>query len=160
VAQLQGHAIAGGCVLALTADWRVLRDGAMVGLNEVRVGVPFPFGVAMIMRESVPSARVEEVALFGRNYSGADAVAAGLVHETHPVEGFESHCRERLHELMGKDPRAFSITKRYLRSTVVERIRAHEQALAHEFVDSWFSPSTQSRLHGIVDELRNRARTR
>ena len=160
VAQVHGHAIAGGCVLALTADWRVLRDGAMVGLNEVRVGVPFPFGVAMIMRESVPSARIEEVALFGRNYSGSDAVGAGLVHETHPAEGFEDHCRERLHELMGKDPRAFSISKRYLRSSTIERIRAHANALAHEFIDSWFSSPTQSRLRGIVDDLRNRAKGR
>ena len=92
VARMHGHAIAGGCVLALTADWRVLRAGALVGLNEVRVGVPFPYGVSMILRE-VATARVEEVALFGRNYQGADAVAAGLVHEVHgerfaqPLEG-------------------------------------------------------------------------
>ena len=44
VAALHGHAVAGGCVLALTADWRVLQEGAKVGLNEVKVGVPFPFG--------------------------------------------------------------------------------------------------------------------
>jgi enoyl-CoA hydratase/carnithine racemase len=156
VARMHGHAVAGGCVLALTADWRVLRDGAMVGLNEVRVGVPLPFGVAMILRESTPSPKVEEVALFGRNYRGQEAVAAGLAHETHPAEGFDEHCRARLEELASKDPRAFYISKRYLRMPVVERIAAHEERLMRDFVDSWFSPATRESIRGIVEELRGR----
>ena len=156
VGRLHGHTIAGGCVVSLTADWRVLRDGALIGLNEVRVGVPLPYGVAMILRESVPSPKVEEVALFGRNYRGEDAVAAGLAHETHPAEGFDDHCRARLEELAARDARAFSISKRYLRSEVVERIGAHERVLMHEFLDSWFSPSSQERLRAVADELRNR----
>jgi len=158
LARLHGHAVAGGCVLSLTADWRVLCDGAMVGLNEVRVGVPFPYGVAMILRESVPSHKVEEVALFGRNYRADEAVAAGLVHETHPAEGFDDHCRARLEELASRDPRAFSISKRYLRSPVVERIGAHEEVLMHEFLDSWFTPGTREKMQGIVEELRNRSK--
>ena len=156
VARMHGHAIAGGCVLALTADWRVLREGALVGLNEVRVGVPFPYGVAMILREAA-TARVEEVALFGRNYQGADAVAAGLVHEIAGTD-FDDHCRTRLEELMDKDGQAFSITKRYLRSPTVDRILNHEEVMAHEFIDSWFSPTTQERLQGIAKELRSRSK--
>jgi enoyl-CoA hydratase len=157
VGRLHGHTIAGGCVVSLTADWRVLREGALIGLNEVRVGVPFPYGVAMILRESVPSPKVEEVALFGRNYRGEEAVAAGLAHEIHPAEGFDDHCRARLEELASRDARAFSISKRYLRSGVVERIEAHERVLMHEFLDSWFSPSSQARLRSVADELRGRA---
>jgi hypothetical protein len=59
---------------------------------------------------------------------------------------------------MDKDSQAFSITKRYLRSPTVDRILNHEQVMAHEFIDSWFSPSTQERLHRIANELRNRSR--
>ena len=118
------------------------------------MGVPFPYGVAMILRESAPSPKVEEVALFGRNYQGQAAVAAGLAHEIHPAEGFDDHCRARLDELGRKDARAFSVSKRYLRSPVVERIGAHEQVLLHEFLDSWFSPSSQERLRMVADELR------
>lgn len=156
VAAIHGHAIAGGCILALTADWRVLREGAMVGLNEVRVGVPFPFGISMMLRESVHAPRLEEVALFGRNYKDREAVSTGLVHELHPAEGFEDHCRGRLEELAGKDSRAFAVTKRYLRSSTVERIRARDRASMPEFIDAWFSEETRSRLQGIVDELRRR----
>jgi len=156
VAALHGHTIAGGCVLSLTTDWRVLSSGALIGLNEIRVGVPLPFGVALILRDSVPPARLEEVGLFGRNYSGEEAVAAGLAHEIHSAEEFEAHCRERLGKLASRDARAFGITKRYLRSATVERIRDRESSLTHEFLDSWFSGETQARLRSIVEELRSR----
>lgn len=154
LARIHGHAVAGGCVLSLTADWRVLREGAMIGLNEVPVGVPLPYGVTMILRESVPAPRIEEVALFGRNYEGAEAVGSGLAHEVRPPEAFDAHCLRRLEALAAKEPRAFAATKRYLRSPVAERIRAHERALAHEFLESWFSPATRRRLETIAAELR------
>jgi len=155
VAQLHSHTVAGGCVLSLTADWRVLRQGAMIGLNEVRVGVPLPYGVAMILRESVTAPHLERVALDGRNYKDAEALATGLAHEIHPAEGFEARCFSRLEELASKDTVAFAATKRYLRSPVVERIRAHDREYAREFVDSWFSPGSQARMRAIADELRS-----
>jgi enoyl-CoA hydratase len=156
VAAIHGHAVAGGCVLALTADWRMLRQGAVIGLNEIRVGVPFPYGVAMILRESVSRPRHEEVALFGRNLDGEAAVAAGLAHEVLPDDGFETACRSRLAELADKDPAAFAITKRYLRSVTVERIERRQAALAGEFLDAWFSPPTRARLQELARQLRSR----
>lgn len=155
VAAIHGHAVAGGCVLTLTADWRVLREGALVGLNEVKVGVSFPFGVAMLMRESVPIAHLEEVALFGWNYEGHKALAVGLAHELHGDDGFEAYCRGRLEELAARDPRAFAVSKRYLRSATVERMR-QDGAYAEDFLESWFSPATRAKVTAIVEGLRNR----
>jgi enoyl-CoA hydratase len=157
LARIHGHAVAGGCVFALTADWRVLTEDVLVGLNEVQVGVPLPFSVAMILRESVPSPKIEEVALFGRNYRGPEAVSAGLAHEVRPAEGFDEHCRERLDELAAKDARAFSITKRYLRSPVMQHIRDHDEKWRDEFVESWFSAGTRDRLQAVVEGLRSRS---
>jgi len=156
VAAIHGHAVAGGCVLTLTADWRVLRPGALVGLNEVRVGVPLPFGVSLILRESVPRLHLEEVALLGKNYRDQAALEAGLVHEIYAGDAFEEHCRERLREFATRDLGALMITKRYLRSSIVERIRENGTRDVPEFVDAWFRPQTQARIRGIVDELRQR----
>ena len=156
VAAVRGHALAGGCVLALTADRRCLREGAMIGLNEVKVGVPLPFGVSLILREAARTPRTEEVALLGRNYSGAEAVDVGLAHEVLPEEGFEERCLERLAELTTRDPRAYATTKRYLRSRTVERIRASDFPLLEEFLDCWFSAATRARIESIVSELESR----
>jgi len=156
VAAIHGHAVAGGYVLTLAADWRVLREGARVGLNEVQVGVPLPFGVSMILRESVPRLHLEQVALLGKNYASAEALEAGLVHEVHPGPDFEEHCLERLREFLTRDLTAMTITKRYLRSSVVERIREHDSRLVPEFLDAWFRPETRTRVRAIVDSLRSR----
>jgi len=159
VAALHGHAVAGGCVLGLTADWRVLAEGAMVGLNEVRVGVPFPFGVAMLLKASVPLAHLEEVALFGRNYTGTEAVESGLVHEVRPVAGFESYCMQRLAELASRDANALAITKRYLRRATAESMRQGDAELTGEFIDSWFRPETRRRILEVVEQLRARGKS-
>lgn len=154
VAAVHGHAIAGGYLLTLTADRRVLKRGAKVGLAEIKVGVPIPFGISMIVRETIPQARVEEVALLGRNYESDDALAAGLVHEVHDGEDFEPYCLERLREMAEKDGEAFAITKRYLRSATVERIRANDAQFAEEFLGVWFTPSTQERIRAIVEGIK------
>jgi enoyl-CoA hydratase len=153
VAAIQAPAIAGGYLLTLTADWRILRRGARVGLAEIKVGVPFPFGISMILRESVPRARLVELSLFGRDYDDEQALEAGLVHEVLPEREFEAACLSRLEELAAKDPVAFAITKRYLRSATVERIRASDSQFSADFLGSWFAPETQRRIRSVVDGL-------
>ncbi len=158
VAAVGGHALAGGCILALTADLRVVREGALIGLHEIRIGVPLPFGVALILRESVHSTRLHEVALLGRDYSDAEAVATGLAHEIHAAEGFEEHALARLAEFASRDPLAFATTKRYLRAAAVERIRAHDRLFLEEFLDCWFAEGTRRRIGEIVAGLEERRR--
>ena len=160
VVSLHGHALAGGCVFALCADWRVLRRGAIIGLNEVKVGVPLPFGVAMIVREAVPRHKVTGVALLGRNYTDDDAIAAGLADELAEPGAVPAAARARLDEFLGKDAFAFAVTKRYLRSPVVERIRANNRLLLPEWLDGWFSAGTQERIGAIVAELKDKGKVK
>ena len=154
IAGVSGHALAGGCVLAMTADWKILKAGSRIGLNEIRVGVALPFEVTQILRGSVPPGRLEEVALVGRNYTGADAVAAGLAHELHDALGFEAACLARLAEFASKDPFAYFRTKHYLRAELVERAAADRAAHRREFIDSWFSEGTKRRVAEIVAGLK------
>lgn len=154
VAAVSGHAVAGGCVLALTADWRILARGARVGLNEVKVGLPLPWSVALLLKSVVPAAALSRVALLGRDVSGEEALSAGLADELAEVEGFENTCLERLAEFAEKGSRALATTKRYLRASVLAEMKAGETELLGEFLDAWFSPETQERIRAIVATLR------
>lgn len=153
VAAMHGHAIAGGYLLSLTADWRILRQGAQVGLAEIKVGVPFPYGIAEILRSSVPTACLSNVALLGTNYLDSEALEAGLVHEVHAAEGFEDYCRQRLVEMAAKDAKAFAISKSYLRAATIERVASADSRHDDEFLDSWFSEATQARMADLVKSL-------
>ncbi|HEX6852808.1 MAG TPA: enoyl-CoA hydratase/isomerase family protein [Candidatus Polarisedimenticolaceae bacterium] len=158
VAALHGHAVAGGLVLALTADWRLARRGVWLGLNEVKVGVPLPFGVARLLRAAISPSSLTEVALLGRNFKDDAAVAAGLAHEIVDAERFDDACLERIQEFLGKDAASLATTKRYLRESAVAEIRAQEAARLPEWLDAWFSPGTRARVEEIVAGLSGRKR--
>lgn len=158
VAALHGHALAGGLVLALTADRRILRRGALVGLNEVRVGVPLPFEVASLLRHSVAAPHLSEIALLGRNLSDEEAVASGLVHEVLDGDRFEERCRERLAEWTSRDPASFAATKAWLRAAALSEMLRSTDEHVEAFLDRWFAPSTRERILAIAEELRFKGR--
>jgi len=153
LAAISGHAVAGGCVLALAADHRMLRRGSQIGLNEVRVGLPLPWSVAILLKASVPPSSLSRVALLGQNFADEDAQAAGLVHEVVEAEGFEAACRERLAEFAEKDTTAVATTKAYLRDASLAEMRTQEAARAAEFLDAWFSPAGRGKIRETVEAL-------
>jgi Delta3-Delta2-enoyl-CoA isomerase len=154
VAGLGGHAIAGGCILALTADHRVLaRGGVQIGLNEVRIGVPLPWSVAVLLRATVPPGALARVALLGRNFADDEALAAGLADELADAAGFEDFCLRRLEEFAEKDAAGVGTTKAWLRSDALREMHQHEGRLSGEWLDAWFSEATRGRIREIVAGL-------
>jgi enoyl-CoA hydratase len=153
VAAIAGHAVAGGCVLALTADHRILRRGSQIGLNEVRVGVPLPSSVALLLKASVAPSALSRVALLGNNFTDEEAVALGLVHEVREADGFEAACLARLSEFVERDPGALATTKSYLRASVLQEMRSQEDARRPDFLDAWFSPAGRARIGAAVQAL-------
>jgi enoyl-CoA hydratase len=80
VAAINGHAVAGGCVIACAADRRLAaRGGARLGVTELLVGVPFPAIALEIMRAAIPSAHFAETVYQGRTWGVEDAERRGLV---------------------------------------------------------------------------------
>jgi enoyl-CoA hydratase len=154
VAAVSGAAVAGGCILALTADYRVLRGGAAIGLNEVKVGVPLPWSVTRLLRASVPPQALARIALLGRNFSDHSALEAGLADELAEADGFEALCRSRLEEFVEKDARSLAATKAWLREGVLAEMMAHESERLPAWLDGWFSASTQERIRATVASLK------
>ena len=153
IAAVSGHAVAGGCILALAADVRLLRRGAQIGLNEVKVGVPLPWSVAVLLRNSVPPGALTRIALLGRNFADEEAVAVGLADAVLEADGFEPACLEQLEEFVDKHPRAVAVTKRYLRAAALAEMRARDHELRAEWLDAWFSEETRERIQQIVAGL-------
>jgi len=154
VAGVNGTAVAGGCILAMTADERLIRRGAMIGLNEVKIGVPLPWSVTVLVRATVPPPSWTEVALAGTNFTDEDAVRVGLANEVLEVKGFETACIARLARLAEKDGTAYGATKRYLRESILTEMQAQEAYRMPEFVNAWFSAETRERRRQIVETLK------
>jgi enoyl-CoA hydratase len=157
VAAIGGAAVAGGCILALTADHRVLKRGAPIGLNEVKVGVALPWSVIHLLRATVYPPALGRIALLGRNFTDTEAVDLGLAHEVAEAEGFEAACLARLEEFADKDPLALATTKAWLRESVLAEMMAHEGERVGAFLDGWFSEGTQERIRATVAALQSRS---
>lgn len=146
VAYVNGHAIAGGCVLALCCDRRICADGRLrVGLNEVAIGLRFPPRTLEVVRRQIPRAHAHEVLLGSQLHGPADAIRVGLVDQ---LGDFET-ATDTLQGLAGSPAGAYAATKRALRpSTTVSD--ATRQAFVDEVVPVWTSPALKERLRTLL----------
>lgn len=141
VAYVNGHAIAGGCILALCCDHRVARPDAAIriGLNEVALGLRFPPGVLRLVRERVSPARVSEVLLGAALHPPEGALRLGLVDEL----GDGDVARARLSAMAAHPADAYAATKRALRGSL--RAPDDEEALK-KLLPVWTSERLKQRI--------------
>src|SRR5262245_49723637 len=80
VAAVNGHAIAGGCIITLASDYRLMADGGgRIGVPELLVGVPFPIAPLEVVRFAVPRNHVQSLIYTGVTLPPHEALAAGLI---------------------------------------------------------------------------------
>jgi enoyl-CoA hydratase/carnithine racemase len=129
VAAINGHAIAGGCVLVAAADRRLAADtpSARIGASEIRVGVPFPASAMELLISAAGADRAEEIILGAALYSPAEAVEVGLVHRLCSPESLLDEAIAEARLLSSGSPIAYARAKHYLRAAAIARIDAAAQ---------------------------------
>src|SRR2546430_11128637 len=117
VAAVNGHAIAGGCVLALQADVRIgAASDFRIGLNEVQLGIGLPAVVLESLRAQVPPPSLLPIAQEGRLFSPEDALSVGLLHEVVPEDHLEQRAVARAMELGALPGAAYASVKPWTRA--------------------------------------------
>jgi enoyl-CoA hydratase len=151
VAAINGHAIAGGCILALACDRRVIARGdATIGVPELRVGVPFPPSALEIVRSALAPREFHELVFSGRNLRGADIVARGLAEEAVEPEHLLDRAILIAEELAAVPPEAFAIVKRATRAPAIERMRRETLRMAPAILDAWSSKPVLAAIESYV----------
>jgi enoyl-CoA hydratase/carnithine racemase len=154
VAAVNGHAIAGGCVLALQADFRVgARAEFRMGLNEVQLGIALPAVVLETLRAQVPPQSLLPIALEGRLFTPQEANALGLLHELVPPDRLEQRATERALELGALPPEAFAAVKRAIRAPVAQHARDLMTEDAANWAGTWSSTEGRSRRRQAIERL-------
>jgi enoyl-CoA hydratase len=156
VAAINGHAIAGGCVLALECDWRIVVDepGVRIGLNETQLGIGLPSVVIEPLRAQVPPTSLVPIALEGKLFSPAEALALGLVHEVVPAAELRARATAKARLLAEIPPAGSAQVKRSLRRPVLDAIERYSAPETERWLDSWFAPGAQDRLRATVAKLK------
>jgi enoyl-CoA hydratase len=147
VAAVNGHAIAGGCVLMAAADRRLGADTptARIGASEIRVGVPFPASAMELLISAAGAERAEEIILGAAMYSPAQAQQVGLLHRLCAPDALLDEAVTEARLLGSGSPVAYGRAKEYLRAAAVARI---DVAAGHdaEVARIWGAPDTRDRI--------------
>jgi len=152
VAAINGHAIAGGAILAAASDRRLLARGkATFGAPELKVGVPFPPLPLEIFRRICPPSHVDEAVLGARVYRAEEALALGLVDELVEPELLLARGLQVAGELAALPARAFALNKRMLRQPSLERVARQDSELGGQVLEVWCSAETREALRGYVE---------
>jgi enoyl-CoA hydratase len=153
VAAVAGHAVAGGAVLALACDRRIMGGPAgRFGLNEIRLGLPFPASALEIVRHAVPAGEVERTLYEGELLEPREALARGLltgVTEGDPLEAAAEACAS----LAAAPAGAFAVIKAALKGPAAERARAAQDRLRRAFVEAWYAPEARRRIGEVRARL-------
>lgn len=152
VAWVNGHAIAGGCVLALCCDHRVCTSNprAMIGLNEVALGLRFPPTVLSIVRSRIPIHHRETVIMGAGLHGPEDARRLGLVHT---LAKDDTAARGRL-EALARHPRpAYAGAKKDLCTAVSEVNEAEERHFIEHVLPFWTTPELKQNIRAVLARL-------
>ena len=152
VAAVNGHAIAGGYILACACDRRILAEGAgRVGLPELHVGVPFPTLVMEILRACVPPPRLQELLLCGGTFPPVQALASGLVDEVVAPDALLDSAVAAASRLAQLSAAAYATTKRNLRRPALDAWQARGAGGDAEIVAQWCSDETLGAIRAFVE---------
>lgn len=153
VAALNGHAPAGGCVLALCCDYRVMASGPYrIGLNETKVGLVAPDGIQHLMRRVLGAHRAERLLVAGEMVDAQRALEIGLVDELTDIDHVPARAIDWLRGLLALPRKPMQQTRAIARADVVAALRP-EHIQLERFVASWNDPDTQAALRALVAKL-------
>jgi enoyl-CoA hydratase len=150
VAAINGHAIAGGCVLAMCADVRLM-SGGTIGLTELSVGVPFPVAALEICRDGM-GVSAARAALQAKTIDADTALARGWLDAVVAKDDLLPRALATARELGQYSPAAYAATKAQLHKPVRTAIDAGTAADA-DVRASWISEETRGRIAGFLESL-------
>jgi enoyl-CoA hydratase/carnithine racemase len=147
VAGIRGHAVAGGCILAICCDYRIIAEGRkLMGLNEIKLGVPVPYPAHLIVRELVGPRNARDLFDTGDFFEAERLLQIGMVDEVLTLAQVLPRATAKARSL-GESPRGASeMMKRnrveFIESRILERLAEKEEF----FIECWYSEPVRKRL--------------
>lgn len=151
VAALQGHALAGGALLALAADLRLAARGpGRFGVHGMALGIPYPDVAVAVAEQQLGPSGAARLLLGGELVGVEEAARRGWVDGLHDADELADAAASRAVGLAGP---AFAATKSRLRRPLFERLAQAGREGEEQFLDGWFHPATRERLDEAVAAL-------
>jgi enoyl-CoA hydratase/carnithine racemase len=154
-AAIAGHAPAAGTILALACDFRMIASGKkLMGLNEIKIGLPVPFLADLMLRQAVGDRAATEIEYTGELLMPEKAQALSLVDAIFPEEDVEAQAIAKISEMLERPPFGFPLTKQHRTRDIRTRFLADREFINQAFMDCWFSAPVQDILSEAAQKFR------
>ena len=151
VAAVNGHAIAGGCMLATACDYRIMAAGR-IGVPELLVGIPFPLTGLEILLDAVGPQRARELVLTGATHEPPAALAHGLVDEVVDPDQLAERALATAIQLASiTPPDTYRVTKRMLRQAVLDRLDRRRAEEDPQTLEIWQAKAADGTIRGYME---------
>ena len=157
VAAINGHSPAGGCVIALACDTRVMAEGKfIIGLNEVPVGIIVPHSIFELYSFWLGKANASRSLLEGKLFTPEEALAIGLVDEVVKQESIMTAAERRVRKYMAFESNTWQQSKVNIRKDLIAVTSADQRVSLDIMLQQWWSPATRAILKTIIDNLQKK----
>jgi enoyl-CoA hydratase/carnithine racemase len=154
VTAITGHSPAGGCIIALCSDYRVMAKGDfIIGLNEVPVGIIVPDSVFELYSFWIGRAKAYRFLLEGKLLKADEALANGLIDELAEPSEVIAAAGAKARALMSINPVTWQQTKLNLRRELLDSLRANNTRMLDGMIKHWWSDETRTSLQKMIDKL-------
>ena len=152
VAAINGHAIAGGCIIAMAADHRIMAEGeGRIGIPELRVGVPFPTVPLEIARFAIPPLELQEIVYGAGTFDATEARLIGLVDDLEEPKGLLDQAMSRARSYAEIPAASFAMTKRQLRHGARQRMVEGLERDDEKIREIWSNEETLAAVRAYLD---------
>jgi len=157
VAAIGGHSPAGGAVISLFCDYRIMAEGSFrIGLNEVQVGLVVPECIQYALRRQVGTRRAERLLVSGAMIEAADALRLGVVDELAAPDQVVDKAVHWLQNLLALPRGAMLGTRQLARADLIAAVEDPARLDLGRFIDAWFGNETQGVLRAMVQRLKEK----
>ena len=157
VAAISGHSPAGGCILAICCDYRVMAAGTfIIGLNEVPVGIIVPDSVFNLYSFWLGQRKAYQYLMEGKLLKVDEALDAGLIDEITSPDKLMNAATEKVTAYMKLNPVTWSESKLNLRKELTGKLKADQTETLDKMLKQWWAPETRQGLQMMIQNLKSK----
>ena len=151
IAAINGHAIAGGCIIACAADYRIMSDNkGTIGLPERRVGVPFPSIALEIVRFATLPRHFQKLIYSGVTFKPQEAFEVGLIDELAVAEELMTQAGKIAQDFSNIPANIFALTKAQIRQPVMDQVKISDKEFKENVKEIWLNPKTRQVIEDYI----------
>lgn len=156
IAAINGHSPAGGCLMAMACDYRIMAPNYTIGLNETQLGIVAPFWFKDSCVNTIGHRETEIALELGYLFNTEEALQKKMVDKVAPAEEIMSTAQSEMSRWLKIPNLARVMSKQSMRQETAEKLRSKQDSDIKNFVDFAVQDSVQKSLGFYLEQLKKK----